>query len=1239
MAKTQYLPYYVHLTDKALVESLNTQYPKGVIRAPYNPGPPVGGMAVEAAGMVGLADPLPMIENGFPVVSPCLTSEWFSNSSNTFPRNVATFTRDSGWWIFGGSTKFYWVARFVYTAAPPGGVVTPAPGETTPGTSGCGEILPDVTIAAPIPVRDFLDGLEILDAGEGSSGTQRGMGRAGAVGNDGFGFAFRQGNSNLHTRGHAFTGAARPHTWNRFYVRLRKKPTVSTEIFFLESGGVSGSGARLAVDASGKLAMYVTASSTTSLVSVTDGQLEVGKRQKIDVLIYLGDDGLGTGTCNAYYFLDGRFLGASTHIPGGLLSNVKPVMVTLGNAQNVATTLEIDFDDWHCSFIPDDKLFRTPAYNAGLPYTVNTLVTYIGNRPAGVPMPQIGFEMFRALGAVPSGKPPRNACGEMDRVNWIKVTDSLDFLMGTKVVLLDNTGYAQSTNWTGDYRTVSTPAARVTAATAVSSTSGAVLAVSTNAATKLGSITGAQGVAAVQVGCRSYKTAAALDGSVGYKIGAAAAVYPAPGVEGTSFPSTFRTALYSPAALQSPAAFGAIEAHYQKGADANASRVQTLLAVAQVVGIFSACDQAPGTTATDTLPVSRGLHNAPYFDTPWFREANPPFSPVVVKGGTYVGNATGFDLTFPLPVAYLTIRPLTSDQGGARYWSSGPTFMKATSIGAGNDLGPGYPRRDSAFTPAGDTANQQMQFLFPISGADTQINANGVTYEYVAVMDPGARFLLAGAEYHEPATGLLPVTDPLESATFLPEFGLFWRHDYTNTTTDELWTKGPGHTTAQASKSQTGTPVASAITFVPAVTTMSGLVSPAGLTFDSGFVTSNSMQQFVYALMRRDDGNNQSGKVIQIGSYVGDGNASRSIPFSPAPGLRPLYAMVQPHNAAVALYRDPSHTGTTSSQLLGTSNAATGITAGAIDSFTVGSVLNANGVTYSWFAFMGGTTAGNNGWAANGDYENVPPDSPIDPTFPSEPNPDDPFPPPDDDPTTPGPTEPTDPVEDPDIDPTAPLPGTVHRCAFFTQRVANRALSHIGVSKQVGDVTTENTLEANLVRLHIGDCVEATLRDFDWPLATRYAALVLHAGTEAAPVNKDWTYAYLAPLGMMKARRLVTPNGRKWDPDPIPFRLGYDSVVGPIIYTNQAVDASDPVTLEYTFRLPCPTYQLDPEFRAALAWRLAADLAMPLSKDSKKQAFCLSMYASLLPKATETAANEQQQELDDDADAGWIAGR
>ena len=76
-----------------------------------------------------------------------------------------------------------------------------------------------------------------------------------------------------------------------------------------------------------------------------------------------------------------------------------------------------------------------------------------------------------------------------------------------------------------------------------------------------------------------------------------------------------------------------------------------------------------------------------------------------------------------------------------------------------------------------------------------------------------------------------------------------------------------------------------------------------------------------------------------------------------------------------------------------------------------------------------------------------------------------------------------------------PTPGTDEEydfsddCIDESVKVINKALTRIGISKQIGDILSETSAEATAARLHYTDDVSATLRDFPWPFATRYATL------------------------------------------------------------------------------------------------------------------------------------------------------
>jgi hypothetical protein len=79
--------------------------------------------------------------------------------------------------------------------------------------------------------------------------------------------------------------------------------------------------------------------------------------------------------------------------------------------------------------------------------------------------------------------------------------------------------------------------------------------------------------------------------------------------------------------------------------------------------------------------------------------------------------------------------------------------------------------------------------------------------------------------------------------------------------------------------------------------------------------------------------------------------------------------------------------------------------------------------------------------------------------------------------------------------------------------------------------------------------------------------------------------------------------------------------------------------LEYTRRVPCPAANKDALFREALIWRLAAELATPLSKDPQKaHDRCMRYFDWAIGVAQTSSVNQQQPSLES-ADADWITGR
>lgn len=1145
--------------SEATVAELKAAFPRGMWAGPEQAA------ALLNADFVGNIDP----KEGAPyIVTPWNAS---GDANGPYPTNVAKFTRHTGGFLgIGGTTvKYFWMIDFV---------VATADGEDGP-TDDSG---------APVPVdeqgeflqRRWIEGFEATSLGTGSAGgTGIDFCRDSARHNGGMGMAYRGTAASFSVATTRFNPAppTPAKSWERIYIRLRKAPANTPEIWKCSGFPSAQVGWSLAITPDRRLAFFaVDSGGTRTLLGTTTVQLELWDGtighdawNKIDLLIEYD-------LPRFRVYRNGTLVGdfASGTVQTSHASSA------IGNPLANANELYLDYDDWMCTQLPT----------------------------------RLGLEAL-------TGR---------------------DWLTGTKIALVRPTQFSSNHNgvaWTGDFRTLlqNAVAAGVTSPPELTSTTAlALLATDTDAEVVIDADSGSQGCVAFQVALHSRR--GTNSGQLGYKLGSAAAVMAAITQSATlAINGVLFTANTATPSDQAPAFpdVTPLELRHEKGNDAVLGAVGTLLAQVEMVGQwgpedYQAVDLAGLPAGDSPTPRSIGHHNAPYPRCQWAQEALAgPIAPYIVKGGTYVGNGTGQDLTFRAPMHLFFVRPLTGNTGGA-FWLS-PMYAPHPRFGQGVDAAISCFEEDPTFVESPGEDSQQQQYRVRIAGNNSQWNALGVTYQYIAVMDPGSRYMLNGVMANKTTV----VSNPYRHINddMVPDFAMFFAEQLATTSTVGLYAKHKG----QAN-------VASLAGFsVGALTNAINMATAGLLTTQANAHALASGRHLVYSLWRKEDGNHDTGEpgVVNFGTYIGDGSASRTInlsPATPAPGRRPLFAMVFAEAVQSCSWRDPSHTGTNSSTQAGTENT-TGITSGGIDQFSVGSALNGNGVVYVYFVLYAGPTACNNGWGCNGEYVPVEPSPPTGgPWPPDPPNPEDP--------PGGGGGGGGDP-DDPDLDPEVPLGTTGVQvwgqnggqvCEVYTRKQVNLALARIGVSKQITNLNTDTGEEATLARQFVLEDVNTTLRDFDWSWATQYANLVLVGGTATVPVNRDWQYSYRAPNRLIKARRIVGQAGqqRTYDPNPIKFRLGVDAT-GPLVFCNVLATTDVPLVLEYTERLTCPAFYGDPLFRDALAWKFAHSFAMPLAKDSKKQEYCLTMYRLALQNAAPVQANESQPAPD--GDAAWISGR
>lgn len=194
--------------------------------------------------------------------------------------------------------------------------------------------------------------------------------------------------------------------------------------------------------------------------------------------------------------------------------------------------------------------------------------------------------------------------------------------------------------------------------------------------------------------------------------------------------------------------------------------------------------------------------------------------------------------------------------------------------------------------------------------------------------------------------------------------------------------------------------------------------------------------------------------------------------------------------------------------------------------------------------------------------------------------------------------------------------------------IANLALSHLGVSKEIANLETENSAEANACRRFYEISRDATLRDFPWPFATKFVAL----GLVAEDPTDEWKFSYRYPSDCLRLRRLLSGNRTDHRQSRASYKITRDSS-GLLLYT----DLED-AELEYTLK-ETDTGRFPSDFTMALSLRLAAYIAPRVAEEDPFQLGqrALQLYQFELSRAQASALNEEQP--DEDPQSEFIRGR
>lgn len=203
-------------------------------------------------------------------------------------------------------------------------------------------------------------------------------------------------------------------------------------------------------------------------------------------------------------------------------------------------------------------------------------------------------------------------------------------------------------------------------------------------------------------------------------------------------------------------------------------------------------------------------------------------------------------------------------------------------------------------------------------------------------------------------------------------------------------------------------------------------------------------------------------------------------------------------------------------------------------------------------------------------------------------------------------------------------------------QICNRALLRVGQRQLIGDLA-EATTPAQACNALYSMAVDEVLAEIPWRWATLRAALAL-LGTNS-PLN--WAYIYALPSDCLTARYILdgtllstpfssagfdtlqTAPGRE---GRVPFALKYNAISGPVLLTDQ-----ENAGLVYVARVTVVPH-FPPLFADALAWKLAAELALALPVKPQVGIAMMQSYQQALARAAAADANQGQADVPPDAE-------
>ncbi|MBF8177808.1 hypothetical protein [Herminiimonas contaminans] len=191
--------------------------------------------------------------------------------------------------------------------------------------------------------------------------------------------------------------------------------------------------------------------------------------------------------------------------------------------------------------------------------------------------------------------------------------------------------------------------------------------------------------------------------------------------------------------------------------------------------------------------------------------------------------------------------------------------------------------------------------------------------------------------------------------------------------------------------------------------------------------------------------------------------------------------------------------------------------------------------------------------------------------------------------------------------------------------ICNMALGRVAISRYIASLD-ERSQQASNCKLFYEPCRDLVLTDYDWNFATKRQQL-----SNLGNPPKNWAFKYAVPSDCLKARHLTVVGMREPDAKHrIEFELSVEGEAK-VLYTDQSL-----AELVYTRRVTDPNL-FSPQFASAVAWKLAGEIALPLSALASLAKTAVQMYQYEIAIAGTTSMNEGQEGQEPESE--FIRGR